>query len=57
MLFHERASLDLFARLKKEYQIISQSPPAGVSVTLASDSDLYVWEALLDGPVDSVYKG
>ncbi|CAI8037478.1 Ubiquitin-conjugating enzyme E2-18 kDa [Geodia barretti] len=44
-------------RLKKEYQKLSKSPPAGVAVSLPSDTDMYVWEALLNGPDDSVYKG
>ncbi|CAI8036501.1 Ubiquitin-conjugating enzyme E2 G1 [Geodia barretti] len=44
-------------RLKREYGKLSQGPPAGVSISLPSDTDLYVWEALLSGPVDSVYKG
>ena len=45
------------SRLKKEYKQINDSPPAGVSVSLPSDTDLYVWEALLNGPEDSEYKG
>ena len=45
------------SRLKKEYQKLSKSPPAGVAVSLPSDTDMYVWEALLNGPDDSVYKG
>ena len=46
-----------FSRLKKEYEKLSKSPPTGVSISLPSDADLYIWEALLSGPVDSVYKG
>ena len=44
-------------RLRKEYQLLCRTPPTGVSVSLPSDSDLFVWEALFDGPEESSYKG
>ncbi len=44
-------------RLKREYQLLQQSPPTGVTLKLPSDSDLYTWEATIDGPEESVYKG
>ena len=52
-----RMYLLLLVRLNKEYKMISGNPPTGVSIHLPSDADLFVWEALLSGPVDSVYKG
>lgn len=44
-------------RLKREYQQLQKSPPSGVNIYLPSESDLYTWEALIDGPDDSLYNG
>ena len=46
-----------FSRLKKEYAQLSESPPHGTTISLPCDSDLYVWEAFIDGPSDSLYDG
>ena len=32
------------------------SPPAGISVSLADESDLFIWKVLMQGPEDSPYS-
>ncbi|KAK3323859.1 ubiquitin-conjugating enzyme/RWD-like protein [Cercophora scortea] len=44
-------------RISKELADCSASPPAGMSITLASDSDVHKWHITLDGPVGSAYAG
>ena len=44
-------------RLTKEYEKILKDTPKGVNVYLPSESDMYTWEAVVDGPEDSLYKG
>ncbi|OJD11996.1 hypothetical protein AJ78_07341 [Emergomyces pasteurianus Ep9510] len=34
-----------------------ESPPTGISVTLANDSDLYNWKVHMQGPESSPYNG
>ena len=33
-----------------------KSPPPGISLSLESDN-LHVWEAVIEGPPESLYKG
>ncbi len=50
-------SFILACRLNREFQRLQQSPPTGVTLGLPVDTDLYTWEATIDGPEESVYKG
>lgn len=36
---------------------MKKSPPSGVVISLPLDADLYTWEAIMDGPKDSLYQG
>jgi Ubiquitin-conjugating enzyme len=31
------------------------SPPAGITVSLADESDIYKWKVVMEGPADSPY--
>jgi ubiquitin-protein ligase len=31
------------------------SPPPGITVSLADESDIYKWKVVMEGPVDSPY--
>ncbi|XP_078593170.1 ubiquitin-conjugating enzyme E2 D4-like isoform X2 [Branchiostoma floridae x Branchiostoma japonicum] len=44
------------SRVQKELAALRKSPPLGIQVSLPSD-DLHVWEAVIPGPDDSLYKG
>ncbi|KAK3687572.1 ubiquitin-conjugating enzyme/RWD-like protein [Podospora appendiculata] len=44
-------------RISKELADCSASPPAGMSIALASDSDVHKWHITLDGPASSAYAG
>jgi len=44
-------------RITKELNEIKADPPVGMTVGLKDDSDLHVWEILMDGPDQSVYAG
>ncbi|KAK5286179.1 ubiquitin-conjugating enzyme/RWD-like protein [Cryomyces antarcticus] len=44
-------------RIMKELSEITQSPPQGMKVSLVDESDVHVWEILMDGPEQSVYAG
>lgn len=46
-----------FFRLSKEYEKLGKDLPKGVSVSLPSESDMYTWDAVIEGPEDSLYKG
>ena len=39
-----------------EYKKLNDLPP-GVTVSLPDDSDMYTWEASVEGPKDSLYQG
>jgi len=47
----------LSIRLSKEYEKLCKDKIKGVDVYLPSESDVYTWEAVVDGPEDSLYKG
>ncbi|KAJ9649773.1 hypothetical protein H2199_000552 [Coniosporium tulheliwenetii] len=44
-------------RIVKELTEVTSNPPAGTKVQLVDESDVHVWEVLLDGPEQSVYAG
>ncbi|KAK0645745.1 ubiquitin-conjugating enzyme [Cercophora newfieldiana] len=44
-------------RIAKELGDCTTSPPTGMSIALANDSDVHKWHVTLDGPPDSVYAG
>ncbi|KEF60726.1 signal peptidase I [Exophiala aquamarina CBS 119918] len=44
-------------RITKELSELTISPPAGVAVALADESNLYQWKVHMDGPADSPYAG
>ncbi|EEH20074.2 hypothetical protein PABG_02333 [Paracoccidioides brasiliensis Pb03] len=44
-------------RIARELNELMESPPAGISVNLANDSDLYNWKVSMQGPEASPYKG
>ncbi|KAI1420512.1 ubiquitin-conjugating enzyme [Xylaria sp. FL1777] len=44
-------------RITKELQECMESPPAGMSVSLASEADLSKWEVVLAGPAGTPYAG
>ncbi|KKZ66942.1 signal peptidase I [[Emmonsia] crescens] len=44
-------------RIAKELNELMESPPTGISVTLANGSDLYNWKVHMEGPESSPYNG
>jgi hypothetical protein len=40
----------------QELSELIESPPAGISVQLADESDLYAWKVLMQGPEDTPYQ-
>lgn len=48
------ATSKLTARLK-ELAELTESPPAGITVELANESNLYEWKVFMDGPEGSPY--
>ncbi|KAL2264119.1 hypothetical protein VTK26DRAFT_1988 [Humicola hyalothermophila] len=44
-------------RIAKELAECTSSPPAGISVSLPSETDLHRWHVVLDGPEGTVYAG
>ncbi|EDN04065.1 ubiquitin-conjugating enzyme [Histoplasma capsulatum] len=44
-------------RIAKEFNELMESPPTGISVTLANGSDLYNWKVHMQGPESSPYNG
>ncbi|KAI9844025.1 MAG: hypothetical protein M1837_005960 [Sclerophora amabilis] len=44
-------------RIGKELAEVTSDPPDGVKASLVSESDLYRWQILMDGPGDSPYAG
>lgn len=39
----------------KELGELQRSPPAGITVSLADESDIYKWNVVMEGPADSPY--
>lgn len=52
-----KCKVHLEYRLTKEYEKLLQDLPKGVNVYLPSETDIYTWEATVEGPEDSLYKG
>ncbi|KAK3989338.1 ubiquitin-conjugating enzyme/RWD-like protein [Cladorrhinum sp. PSN332] len=44
-------------RLTKELADCTANPPAGMTIVLPDDSNLYRWHVTLDGPAGTVYAG
>ncbi|KAI0871677.1 ubiquitin-conjugating enzyme [Hypoxylon argillaceum] len=44
-------------RIIKEFQECTDSPPAGMTITLPSEADLHRWDIALTGPPGSLYAG
>ncbi|KAJ6115574.1 hypothetical protein N7523_005991 [Penicillium sp. IBT 18751x] len=44
-------------RIAKELAELVESPPAGISVELVDESNLYEWKVRMDGPEGSPYQG
>jgi len=44
-------------RLRKELRDLARDAPPGVSAGLEKDSDLYVWNATIEGPKETPYDG
>ncbi|KAK2761202.1 hypothetical protein FQN54_001723 [Arachnomyces sp. PD_36] len=44
-------------RVAKELEELTQSPPEGISVSLADESDLFIWKVHMQGPENSPYAG
>ncbi len=45
------AAYNLFQELSE----LTSSPPAGITVSLADESDLFKWKVTMEGPADSPY--
>lgn len=43
-------------RLLKEFQQLSRDPPPGIVAGPVSESDLFVWECLIEGPTETPYE-
>ena len=44
-------------RLFHEYKTLSQHPPDGITAGPISEDDLFLWEALIQGPEGTPYEG
>ncbi|KIW53358.1 hypothetical protein PV05_08938 [Exophiala xenobiotica] len=44
-------------RITKELGELTTSPPAGISVALADESNLFQWKVTMEGPAGSPYAG
>lgn len=44
-------------RITKELGDLLISPPAGITVSLADESNIYIWKVVMEGPPDSPYAG
>lgn len=45
------------SRILKEIEEIYRDPPDNISAGPIDDNDIYHWEAVIDGPEDTDYKG
>lgn len=43
--------------MTKEYEKLLKELPKGIDVYLPCETDMYTWEATVEGPEDSLYKG
>lgn len=44
-------------RLFHEYRLLSQSPPDGITAGPVSEDDMFIWEALIQGPEGTPFEG
>lgn len=44
-------------RLFHEYKLLSTSPPDGITAGPVSEDDMFLWEALIQGPEDTPFEG
>ncbi|KAF4943256.1 hypothetical protein F66182_18781 [Fusarium sp. NRRL 66182] len=44
-------------RISKELAELMETPPAGISVQLADESDVYKWKVFMKGPEGTPYQG
>jgi len=44
-------------RLLKEYRSLTDNPPEGISAGPVSEDDLLLWEAVIEGPLDTPFEG
>lgn len=44
-------------RLFSEYKHLTQDPPEGITAGPVTEDDLFVWEALIEGPEGTPYEG
>jgi ubiquitin-conjugating enzyme E2 G2 len=44
-------------RLFKEYRALSNDPPEGITAGPVSEDDMFIWEALIQGPEDTPFEG
>lgn len=44
-------------RLFKEYRDLSSDPPEGITAGPVTEDDMFVWEALIQGPEDTPFEG
>ncbi|CAD0028241.1 unnamed protein product [Aureobasidium pullulans] len=44
-------------RLFQEYKHLTQDPPDGITAGPVEEDDLFIWEALIEGPEGTPYEG
>jgi hypothetical protein len=44
-------------RLFKEYRALSNDPPEGITAGPVSEDDMFIWEALIQGPEGTPFEG
>jgi len=44
-------------RLFKEYKALSSDPPEGITAGPVTEDDMFVWEALIQGPEGTPFEG
>jgi len=44
-------------RLFQEYKQLTQTPPEGITAGPVNEDDLFLWEAMIQGPEDTPYEG
>ena len=44
-------------RLFSEFKALSTDPPAGILAGTVSEDDIFIWEALIEGPEGTPFEG
>ena len=44
-------------RLFHEYKLLTNDPPQGITAGPVSEDDMFVWEALIEGPEGTPFEG